>query len=82
MISSTRFLHNAVRSGTADCMCPEWTKMERVVTHLPGCWWAVYVNEIYRLERAAEAEPDIKIRGPFGSITKKRLGLDGTPSGE
>ncbi len=49
-------------------MCPEWTKMERVVTHLPGCRWVVYVNEIYRLERAAE--------------TKAAEALDGTPSEE
>lgn len=54
MIKSTEYLHNAIRSGIFQCVCPEWTKMEREVRHLPGCRWQAYVEEIYRLEREAE----------------------------
>ena len=56
MIPSTQHLHNLIRSGQADCYCPEETKVAREVTHLPGCRWAAAVDEIYRLERADEAK--------------------------
>lgn len=56
MIPSTEHLHNLIRSGQADCMCPPWTKEEREVTHLPGCRWQSTIEAIYRLERADEAK--------------------------
>lgn len=54
MIPITEHLHNAIRSGQVECLCPEWTKMERKVTHLPGCRWQMYIAEIYRFERDDE----------------------------
>lgn len=77
MIPSTEYLHNAIRSGQVECLCPGWTKEERLVTHLPGCRWNAYIFEIYRLERHAEG-----IGGDADNLKLSGESLDGNPSGE
>lgn len=71
--------------------------MERTVTHLPGCRWQMYIEEIYRLERIDEGIPvfppdlkEVEQIGPDTDIrdyrgvygTKDQRPLDGSPSRE
>lgn len=52
MIPITQHLHNAIRNGL-ECECypsPSLSDGE----HHPGCRWAAYVAEIYKLERREE----------------------------
>ena len=89
MIPLTEHLHDAIRSGQIACMCPEWTKTAREITHMPSCRWWIYICEIYRLERIAEAAPFARLRGKPGMQhmagsppTKTRESLDSSLSGE
>lgn len=52
MIPATRPLHNAIRNGLECCCYPSPSLSDG--EHLPGCRWAEYKDEIYRLERAWE----------------------------
>ena len=55
MIIFTKYLHEAIRNGL-ECECspiPSLSK-ERDGEHYPGCRWAAYVAEIYKLERREE----------------------------
>ena len=67
MIIFTKYLHEAIRNGL-ECECypiPSLSK-ERDGEHYPGCRWAAYKDEIYRLERREE-----KIMAAFERSSKK-----------
>lgn len=77
----TAHLHNAIRSGAVECMCctrcertqcaciytsPPCLSAERNGEHYPGCRWAAYVAEIYKIERREE-----KVAAAFERSSKK-----------
>lgn len=64
MIPITQHLHNAIRNGL-ECDCypsPSLSDGE----HFPGCRWAAYVAEIYKLERRED-----KVRAAQDRSAKK-----------
>ena len=56
MIPITLHLHNAIRTGQAQCTCGDEIRQGPELRHHAGCRWAAYVEEIYKLERRANDE--------------------------
>jgi hypothetical protein len=54
MTAESAHLHTGIRSGAIACYCPQ--DLRSMAEHKPGCRWAWAIQEIYRIERRADAE--------------------------